>query len=327
MPSSLNPSDKLTKSEADKLKRRSQRIALMKQGMQDLELWLCDLIRAGIASVEAKDYAFWQDFSARMVDTQLSALGPRIRALQLLPHGDQDWPEQMLQELTELYLLARGFRQLDALPQNMQDQLLRIAGITDKRKDLLEHSGIEDQWGVLGQFEGVNIDNGYFRRTWLRGRHSRKMALLLDYNYQNRGYTSEWEIGRIYRGKLVYYPANYPQRALLVEPQLENEIIRKMKGHAHTEPFLNEYAAALAANPWLTNFPCCLENMRPVFQKDQLFLVDQQQYQLPLYAKSTQVWQIMALSGGSPLTIFGEWTGTLFLPLSVVIHERFVVLT
>ena len=126
---------------------------------------------------------------------------------------------------------------------------------------------------------------------------------------------------------MVYYPANYPQRALLVEPQLENEIIRKMKGHADTESFLNEYAAALAENPWLTNFPCCLENMRPVFQKDQLFLVDQQQYQLPLHAKSTQVWQIMALSGGTPLTIFGEWTGMLFLPLSVVAHERFVVLT
>ncbi|MEM9823447.1 MAG: hypothetical protein AAF985_20355 [Bacteroidota bacterium] len=326
MPTPPDPSNSLTKSEIDRLKRRNQRIARMKQGMLDLEAWLSDLIRTGIASVEGKDYAFWQDFSARMVDTQLSALGPRIRSLQLLPHSEAAWPEQMLQELAELYLLARGFRRLDELPQELQEQLLRIAGITDKRKDLLEQEGIDDQWGVLGQFEGVNIDNGYFRRTWLRGRYSRKMALLLDYNYQNRGYDREWEVGGIYRGKLIYYPAAYPQRALLKGPELEEENIRKMKGYGNTQGFLQDYAQVLSINPWLENFPCCLENMRPIYQQDQLFLVDQERYQLPTHVKPNQIWPIVALSGGHPITLFGEWTGTLFLPLSVLSKGRFVAL-
>ena len=139
-------SEKLTKSELDKQKRRAQRIALMKKGMEDLEAWLADLIREGIASTEGHNYAFWQDFSARMVDTQLTALGPRIRSLQLLPQAQNNWPAQMLEELAELFLLARGFRRLDELPQGLQEQLLRIAGIRDSKKELLQQSGLIDRW-------------------------------------------------------------------------------------------------------------------------------------------------------------------------------------
>ncbi|MEM8908506.1 MAG: hypothetical protein AAGD05_11715 [Bacteroidota bacterium] len=322
-PSNLNAAER-AKREADKQKRRAQRIALMQTGMQDLEAWLSDVIREGTATTEGQPYAFWQDISSRMVDTQLSALGPRIRALQLLHHAHSDWPDQLLQELAELYLLARGFHRLSLLPSPLQDQVLRLAGIRDNKKELLQQPGWFDHWGVLGQFEGINIDNGHFRRTWLRGAKSRKIGLLLDYDYQNRGYDTTWEVGRIYSGELVYYPSAYPQRALLKTNEVEPPLIRQMKGYPNATAFREDYTAALAANPWLAEFPCCLEKVRPVLQETDLWLIDEQDNQVPTHAKEQVVWQLIALSGGHPITVFGEWTGAVFLPLSALVNQRLI---
>lgn len=313
--------------EADKEKRRKERLSLMQKGMEDLEVWLCDIIRDGTATTESQPYAFWQDCSARMVDTQLSAIGPKIRSLQLLHHAESDWPNQMLEELGALYLLARGFHRLETLPHKLQDQLLRIAGIRDQKKDLLLNPGLVDHWGVLGQFEGINIDNGRFRRTWFRGAKSRAHALILEYDYQNRGYETEWEVGHIYTGAMIYYPASYPQRTLFKDPKLEEDKrIRQMKGYENANSFLDDYANALASNPWLPDFPCCLEMVTPVFHKGTLSLIDQLQHQVPVHVKEAAAWQLQALSGGHPITVFGEWTGAVFLPLSVMANNRFVSL-
>ena len=309
----------------DKDKRRSERMALMSQGVADLEVWLSDIIRQGMATTEKQSYAFWQDISARMVDTKLGGLGPKIRSLQLLPTTYADWPERMLEELASLYLIVSGFKHLEDLPMALQDQLLRIAGIKAKKSDVLEQEGVLDEWGVIGEFEGINIDNAGFRRTWLRGKTTRKIGLILEYNYQNQGYQTHWKVGHIYEGELVYYPAAYPLRALIKEPQSTGARISNLKGYSTAELFRADYAEALALHPWLPEFPCCIEKVIPVKEQDGLILVDQEKKIIPVHVKEANVWKVLAVSGGHPITVFGEWTGDVFVLLSLVGDGRFVV--
>lgn len=310
----------------DKDKRRAERLALMGQGVSDLEVWLSDIIRQGMATTEKQSYGFWQDISARMVDTKLGGLGPRIRSLQLLPTTYADWPERMLEELADLYLIASGFKQLENLPVALQEQLLRIAGINAKKSDVLAQEGILDEWGVIGEFEGVNIDNAGFRRTWLRGKTTRKIGLIQEYNYQNQGYQTHWKVGHIYEGELVYYPATYPLRALIKEPQVTDTRIASLKGYPTAELFRADYAEALALHPWLSEFPCCLENVIPVKEQGGLILVDQEKKIIPVHVKDANIWKVLAVSGGHPITVFGEWTGDVFVLLSMVAEGRFVII-
>jgi len=309
----------------DKGKRRSERMLLMAQGMADLEVWLSDIIREGMATTEKQSYAFWQDISARMVDTKLGGLGPKIRSLQLLPTTYADWPEQMLEELANLYLIVSGFKNLEVLPINLQDQLLRMAGVKAKKSEVLEQEGILDEWGVIGEFEGVNIDNAGFRRTWLRGKTTRKIGLILEYNYQNQGYQTHWKVGHVYEGELVYYPSVYPLRALIKEPQATGARINNLKGYLTAELFRIAYAEALGLHPWLSEFPCCLEKVVPVKEQEGLILVDQEKKIIPVHVKEVNVWKVLAVSGGHPITVFGEWTGDVFVLLSMVGDGRFVV--
>ena len=326
VPSSSSSSDTtdIDPKKEKRLKNRQARLELMSAGAADLEIWLLDLIRQGLASVEEQDYAFWQDLSARMVDTQLSAIGPRIRSLQLLPATTTNWPDVMLREIGELYLITGGFNKLEALPASLQEQLIRVGGIKDRKADILVQKGMRDEWAIIGSFEAVNIDNVAYRRTWLLGRQSKQYALLLDFSFNDMGYEHHWKTGHIYEGELVYYPGSYPLRALLKETDPTGENITTLKGESGLEAFLKIYAEALSANPWLTIFPCCIQNVIPVKATDKLFLVDVEEKVIPLLINETTSWTIFALSGGHPFSIFGEWTGEGLMPLGIIIDGRFI---
>ena len=262
--------------------------------------------------------------SARMVDTQLSALGPKIRALQLLPTTMDNWPDHLLRELGELYLLVAGFKKLDQLPEPLREQIIRIAGITDKKSDILSQPGLEDQWGVVGSFEGINLDNIAYRKTWLLGRKSKNYALILDYSFNNMGYDQHWQTGQIYDGALIYYPGSYPLRALIKLPNPTGESIESLKGAKRINDFLKNYAEALAKNPWLSDFPVSLEEVIPVQTPAGLVFVDSEKKYIPALTRPEENWRLLALSAGHPLTIFGEWTGEALLPLSAVVEDSFV---
>ncbi len=62
----------------------------------------------------------------------------------------------------------------------------------------------------------------------------------------------------------------------------------------------------------------------PVYQEERWFLRDQNNTVLPLAPRFEGGWQLMALSGGHPMTVFGEWDGSAFQPLSVWSEKRFV---
>jgi hypothetical protein len=89
-------------------KREAQRTARMQAGATDLEAWLTDLIRAGLADLENKPRSYWEGQAARLVDSQLPGLAATLRELGEQPRVGADWTSHLLRRLGELYLLLAG---------------------------------------------------------------------------------------------------------------------------------------------------------------------------------------------------------------------------
>jgi hypothetical protein len=77
--------------------------------------------------------------------------------------------------------------------------------------------------------------------------------------------------------------------------------------------FLEETAEALARQPWLDRFPCALRGVVPISAGDGFHVRDREGRALPLVRGDH--WKLVALSGGRPLDLAGEWDGGAFLPL------------
>lgn len=311
--------------EIAKQKNRNKRLLQMETGLDDLEVWLNDTIRQGLASTERQGYDFWHDISSRMVDAKLGGLGKKIEAMQLLQGGKIDWVDKMLSQMTDLYLVAKGFRNLEKLPPLLQQELLSVAGINTKKDEVLAQEGTSDEWMVMGQIEGVE-DRLNFRRVWLQGQTTEQNALILDYVFGDAGFPNHFPTGSILKGELCFYPSSYPLRAIIRLPfDITNES-KSLQGFSDFKSFSNAYSQALVANPWLLDFPACFENVTPIKKKEQLFILDKNNFQLEILNQGQTGWKLLAISGGYPIKIFGEWTGDIFIPLSAESNGRLITL-
>lgn len=304
--------------------RLQRRLELMQTGIEELEQWLTDLVRQGLSTLEEQPRSYWERTAARMTDAQLSGIARRLRQIPGLI-GQEGWHEKLLQLVAELHLFVQAFRQLDGLPEPLQQEVLSIGGLNQKKEHLLAQDGLKDHWLVVGLQSGEE-DQLHYRRTWMIGEESGRYALILDYAYGRQPFTHNWVLGSAWQAELVFYPGGHPLRAIAKTALPYRQPLEQLRGHASFLAFSQAYAAALSDNPWLYTFPALLETASLHLQGHQPLLCDSQGRAIPLQIEESAKWGLAALTAGQPSAIFGEWDGAAFTPLSVVQTGRIIPL-
>lgn len=308
------------KAEKAKEKRWQKRLILMESGILELEQWLQDIIRQGIANTDAHKAAFWNAAAAKMVDAKLPNVSAYLKETQQIMQVQYDWSELIVARLGTLYSWVEAFKQREQLSPILQHALFTRLGKTTTKAAVIAEGRLQyDEWLVLGSFQGVDIEERDFRRTWLHGWNSGHKALLLDYAFGTTGYEQQYWTGSIWRGELAYYSPAYPQRATWVQaaPLSNFSATQPLPSFSFKEALM-DYSKALLQNPWLQHFPVLLKDVTAQWtNQENLLLLDQAGLQVPLEELPSPLqWKILALSGGHPLTLMGEWNGRVFRPLS-----------
>lgn len=303
---------------AAKAKREQNRQQRMLAGLDELELWLKDQIRQGLAQLNSQKQ-FGEQLAARMVDAQLSGIAYRIRQWPAIIMRNNLWPENVLAEFGQLQLLIDGVRRLHELPESTQADLYSILGVaTDKETLLNQGEKISDAWLVLGQHV-FEQDRLWVRRVWLRARISGRFALLLDFSHGTRNFEQVFLTGSWINADLIFYPGNSSLRAMLVDKPTQTE------SAIPAEPAVSENLDALArqfaANPWQTPQPFMLTNVLPHYENNKWTFIAHDGETFSGNLNEESAWQLLAESGGKPLNIFGEWEANQIKPLSAWRNE------
>lgn len=323
-----NPPDNAAQNAVNRQKTRFERLERAANGMDDLEAWLLDTARRGLATVVSEDPAWHENIASRMADASMTGISRSLRLLGSIPVAEADWAEQVASVLASCYLAARAFRKRDALPEDLLFDLQGFIGIPLKKETVLDSGErIDDAWAVLSQIEEPLEEKLAVRRTWLIGAQSKRYALLLDYAFGGEGFVPGLLPGSIGQGTLAFYPSAWPLRALLPDTLATiPKRVEKLPGYNAVQTFAQRYAQALAAQPWLQYFPAAFSAVTPVVQGNAFFVVDHAGHLLPLRLNEMTGWKLMALSGHQPLGVFGEWDGRALRPMSVAAEGRFVTL-
>src|SRR5262249_34531184 len=136
--------------EAAQAKRAASRDAKVKDGLQELELWLRDIIRGGLAAVQSQPPSFWERTAARLVDAQAPGVARMVREMAGVPASGAGWERRLLERLSRLYLLIEGFKHIAELPEAIREDIRALIGWTQNQEELLRQDGTRDQWLVLG---------------------------------------------------------------------------------------------------------------------------------------------------------------------------------
>lgn len=296
-----------------------QRRTRVAAGLAELEVWLADQVRTGLARADRVRGA--EAIAARMVDAQAPAVASALRRLPVLAAGRADWPRLVLREYARLHLLALAHRGLDALPAELAAAARLHIGYPAPAEAVRSGPAVRDRWMVLGLRTSVE-DRLYTRRTWLRGRATGRWAVLVEHSFGTPvTATAAPPLGTMADASVHYYPGAGSTRVQWGVRHGDDEPVTSLplpSGAGGIGAALREHAEALAVDPWTRSHPALLTDVVPVPGEQGWRLAEPDGTAVPLHPER-QPWRLLALSGGHPVTVLAEWHGEGLVPISVFV--------
>ncbi|MFF0158853.1 SWIM zinc finger family protein [Streptomyces sp. NPDC005263] len=292
--------------------RRAERITA---GATELEQRLVDLLRGGLAGAEQAGYGQWEETAARMVDAQASGLAARVRELGTIPSSGPGWPVRLLEECALLHLLDQGWLLRERLPDGLATTVRSRVGLPASA----DGPPLRDRWLVLAQYDTADA-RLTTRRIWLYGATSGRTALLLSYGAAGRAPELALPMGLALDAEVSAYPGAGQPRAALGEQFAPPAPTATRPPGVTPEQAAARYGEALRDDPWLDSVPVTLDRVVPARDGDSWQLADADgKTALPLTSTARArpgLWRLVSLSGGAPVTVFGEFGHRGFTPLT-----------
>lgn len=297
-------------------RRADRRAGRITAGATELEQRLTDLLRGGLASAEQSGYGLWEETAARMVDAQAPGLAGRVRELGAIPGSGPGWPVRLLEESALLHLLNAGWLGLDRLPEPLAATVRTRVGLPTPA----DGPPVRDHWLVLAQYDS---SDGHLttRRIRLYGRDSGRSVLVLSFGPAGRAPQLALPVGLMVEADVTPHTGGGQLRADWTEQFGAPSPILGPPPGGSTTAAIEAYGTALRSDPWLDAWPVTLSDVIPVPEPGggwQLADVGGESA-LPVASAALArpgLWKLAALSGGGPVTVFGECGHRGFHPLA-----------
>ncbi|MDP3510004.1 MAG: SWIM zinc finger family protein [Candidatus Melainabacteria bacterium] len=322
--SEKNP-EQLEESLLAKDKRKQDRLSRVQTGIEELELFIGDLMRQGIGTVKKQPFAFWKSRAARLVDAQAPGLARLVSECAEIIARSSDWEDALIDKLATINLICRAFLKLEDLPPELKADVLTAIGVNQSQDELLGGAGqcLEDLWLVVGQYSYTQ-DRLRVQRNWLWSKRGQS-ALVLSFAHGTAPFDTMLIPGLFYKAELVFYQGSLTQRALIRSKCSEPAIAPYVSGLPSVGAALSSYARDLAKTPWLDTVAFLVEDVIPHRTAGgKWWLVDKEKNGLPLIVREETGWQLLSYAGGLPLTLFGEWDGTTLKPLAALKDSNYL---
>ncbi|MFF8591302.1 SWIM zinc finger family protein [Streptomyces sp. NPDC015220] len=292
--------------------RRAERITA---GATELEQRLADLLRGGLAAAEQAGYGLWEETAARMVDAQAPGLAARVRELGSIASSGPGWPVRLLEECALLHLLDQAWLRRERLPEQLAATVRARIGLPGAA----DGPPVRDRWLVLAQYDTADAKLTT-RRIWLHGADTGRTVLLLSYGAAGRAPDLALPVGLALDAEVAAYPGAGQSRVALGERFAPPAPARTRPAGVTPAQAAARYGEALRDDPWLESVPVTLREVIPVPDGDSWQLAGAgPDSALPLSAAARArpgLWRLVALSGGAPVTVFGECGHRGFTPLT-----------
>jgi hypothetical protein len=317
-------------------RRAASRDKKVDAGVDELRRWLADLARGGLAAAQSQPWQWWDQVARRMIDAQARGLANRVRRLAEIAAvaGHRgDWPERMLDEIGALHLLCEAWTRREALPPPTAAALRARIGYTSTVAEVSQAGRrITDIWAVLGQRVS---EDGQLRtlRQWLYGERSGEVVTYLAFAVTGQSIDPGLPPGARTEATVATYSGSLPHRVLIAERHGTRQPLGPLPGATSWEEAFADVADVLAVDPWADLLPMAVRHVTvlpPTRPADSTrtrndsdhrasgngtwLLSDQVGRVLPIAAATETRWQLLALSGGSPVDVAGEWDGFAFSP-------------
>lgn len=331
-PKELTEED-IVKSEKAKQKRADDRMISVQSGVDEINLWISDLIRTGILQLQQKEYSFFGKTASRMVDSKASGLASMVKSLGKINYSTEShlWQNEVMTILSKMYLLTRGFENLSNLSVSWQYSLKSLIGWSQSSKELLADETalvFKDTWIVIGQ-ETTEEDDIIVQRSWLLGLNQGKTALILNFGTRFAPLDISVVNGSVIEAGLIYFPSVWMQRAVI---KVQNKIFKEIP----TKPLLmSDFNAVfsfisdiLVQYPFAGDFICAIESVRLIFDRGKYKALDKNGFIMEIHPgyNEEKIINWLAISGGDFFDITAIVRNQLLMPQGAFFDTKYILI-
>ena len=307
--------------------RRNERVERLVGGLIELDRWLEDRLRVGLADPGIARFSTWDEVARRLTDARAGALANRVRRLAGKVGAHAEWHDHVLAEMGVLHLLAEAGQRVPQLPGDLADAVATACGWQVRKADVEATAPYIDDWLVAGRSD-VREDLVEVRRVWLRGLRRGDWAMVLSFAAYRQALDSSLTVGTVVTADLHRYPGS-AHRALVGTVH----DVDTAAGHAEwlwiaaattTAGVCESVGAALAREPWLERVPAIA--MRGDHSQCRRLAAHRRRRDhcsiAPESARSDAVATLLAATCGRPASVTMEWTPHGVVPLTVFLDDR-----
>jgi hypothetical protein len=256
-----------------------------------------------------------------LVDAQVPGLADRVRAAASIVQQPGDWSGRLLAEAGRWFAAIRGWTRRERLPDDVKADLLTYLGMARRREEVIGLGGTRDRWHIVGVRLGGD-DRIRSQRTWIESETTGELVLLLEFAATGATLQVSGVVGTVVDATVARYPGNAPHRGLFTGDQKVVDGSARLREPTGVDGALDRMSMWLAGNPWIDRTPCALEG-RISAAGERAWFVDRQGGALPISGDS-DVWKLLALTGGEPTALFGELEDGQLHPTTVAIGGQLV---
>lgn len=287
--------------EAAQAKRQQARQQKVSDGVEELLLWIKDIVRNGILNIPEKNPSYFENMVRRMIDVQAPGLANMVKGLSSINFYKDGWQSELMDQLVRIYLIISGFKNIDSLPDELQQDIRTWIGFTQSQDELKERTGTTDTWLVLGK-QSNEEDNITVERNWLYGVNSNQYALVLQFFVRGQGGQHILTPGMFVQAELIFYPSALPMRAI-IKRQMSADAVQQYKGFSGWQQVAEAETIAGSTLPFHSERPYIIEHVRPVLYEQQWWLQDEANRMMRIKQDFKNIWKLLSLSGGQALNI------------------------
>lgn len=325
--------EELEQAEKNREKTQQNRLAMVMDGAQELELWLKDLVRMGLLELPNRNKNDFDRFAARMVDAKAPGLAGWVKALGKLSYDDpQGWQEEAMTIISKTFLLVSAIRNYEKLSPLWQQTVRNLSGWSQSTKELIadaEAEKVKDHWLVAGQETEVTEDEITIQRNWLIGCHTNRQSLILNFGTKFSAMENTLLPGTVVEGELAYFPSVWPQRgAFKLQRQVSSAVPVQPATFDSWKSIHIYKTEQLQINPWLNDIIVTLQGARIVKDARTWVVCDQEKMFMPMPSPydDGKVMRWLALSGNQPLAMTIILRNASAIPLGVFDNNQYHIL-
>lgn len=315
-----------------KEKRQANRMILVNSGVQELSLWLEDIVRVGLLELPKQTPAFYNKMIARMIDAQASGLARWVRILSQTNYSDTEhWHEEVIDKLGKINLLLKSWKNYKNHSPLQQLSLRNMIGWSQSTKDLRSDAtvtGVSDHWIVLGQ-ETEENDDIITQRNWLWSCESNKCCLILNFGSRFAPLESTIISGSILDAEVVYFPATLPQRGIIKQ---QHNLLDKLETIprflSNFEQLQNEMIRLEEIDPWLDNEAFLLADLNLIFINKSWLLIDKDGLKMKVHNdfEDEKGMKCMLISGNASVHLSVVLRDNMLIPLGIFSSDQYLLL-